>query len=113
MLLPGLAELRPPGPCPGHGNAALGIPVVPYQAESLAPLGCCDSSQWTLAWAVVTEHLQNALPPDANPLAAVGPLTGTAPWGQGSLCAQPGAQCHSQSSPVQALRLGHCGQLFL
>lgn len=100
-------------------EAALGIPAVPYQAESLAPLGCFDRSHWTLAWAFVTEHLQNALPPDANPLAAVEPLTGTVPLEPGkplaAVCAHseefgvslPGQPCPSR------VRLGRCEQLFL
>lgn len=53
-------------------EAALGIPAVPYQAESLAPLGCFDRSHWTLAWAFVTEHLQNALPPRCKPTGSSG-----------------------------------------
>lgn len=53
-------------------EAAVGIPVVPYQAESLAPLGRSDRSHWTLAWAFVTEHLQNALPPRCKPTGSTG-----------------------------------------
>lgn len=60
-------------------EAAVGIPAVPYQAESLAPLGCFDRSHWTFAWAFVTEHLQNALPPRCKPAGSGGAFAGTAP----------------------------------
>lgn len=85
-------------------EAAMGIPAVPYQAESLAPLGCFDRSHWTLAWAFLTEHLQNALPPRSNPLAAVEPLSGTAPQEPGkhlaAVCPQRGARCVTPRSAL-------------
>lgn len=79
-------------------SAAMGIPAVPYQAESLAPLGCFDRSHWTLAWAFVTEHLQNALPPRCKPTGNSGasqwPCSPGAREASGCcVCPQRGAWC--------------------
>lgn len=86
-------------------EAAMGIPAVPYQAESLAPLGCFDRSHWTFAWAFVTEHLQNALPPRCKPTGSGGasrwPRTPGAREASGCcVCPQRGARCVTPRSAL-------------
>lgn len=85
VLLPGLAKLRPAGPLSRAlgseafqaAEAAMGIPAVPYQAESLAPSGALTGAPGHWPGLLSLNTFQKAFP---TPRCTTAEVSGASHW---------------------------------